>query len=440
MRSWCASVRKDRRVADVPRVAVLARAAQPLHGVGGLERHVHDLVSHLVRRGSSVTLVTRPATVAGAGTGDAAALFGVEPRLFRLIIAPYVTFPGAGRRGTTIIDRSTAYPLFGWRAGRIAIRLARRGEVDIVHALGASGLGYASARRRHEHTVPFVFNPQGLEEFGGTLPRMPTLKRVGYTPLQAAVRMCASAADVVLATDRSLVDTVQRHLDIDRTRIETVPNAVDLEAIDRARAATGPAAVRSAAGIGPDEVVILSVGRLEANKGFHVLAEALGRLAARAAAAPPWRWVLVGDGPHRRVIEHAAQAASLGPRITLTGRLSDDDLSSWYEAADLFVHPTLYEGSSLVTLEAMARETAVVATRAGGLPDKVVPGVTGWLVEPGDKVALADALVEALASGEERRRRGAAGRALVEQEFSWPAVTDRLLAIYGALLHGSERR
>jgi glycosyltransferase involved in cell wall biosynthesis len=419
-------------VADAPRVAVLARAAQPLHGVGGLERHVHDLVSHLVRRGSSVTLVTRPATVAGADAGDAAALFGVDPRLFRLIIAPYVTFPGAGRRGTTIIDRSTAYPLFGWRAGRIAIRLARRGDVDIVHALGASGLGYATARRRHEHTVPFVFNPQGLEEFGGTLPRMPTLKRVGYTPLQAAVRVCASAADVVLATDRSLVDTVQRHLGIDHARIETVPNAVDLEAIDRARAAADPAAVRAAAGIGPDDVVILSVGRLEANKGFHVLAEALGRLTARAAA-PPWRWVLVGDGPHRSVIERAAQDAAMGPRLTLTGRLSDADLSSWYEAADLFVHPTLYEGSSLVTLEAMARETAVVATRAGGLPDKVVPDVTGWLVDPGDPAALADALVDALASGEERQRRGAAGRALVEQEFSWPAVTDRLLAIYRVL-------
>ena len=60
--------------------------------------------------------------------------------------------------------------------------------------------------------------------------------------------------------------------------------------------------------------------------------------------------------------------------------------------ATLFVHPTLYEGSSLVTLEAMAHRRAVVATNAGGLPDKVRPGVNGWLVAPGDPAALAAAI------------------------------------------------
>jgi glycogen synthase len=421
-----------------PRIAVLARAVQPLHGVGGLERHVHDLVRHLTRRGSSVTLVTRGpsvpgVTVDGASAAETADLFGVDRARFTLITAPYVTFPGAGRRGTTIIDRSTAYPLFGWRAGRIATRLVRRDEIDIVHALGASGLGYATARRRHEHTVPFVFNPQGLEEFGGTLPHMPTLKRIAYSPLQTAVRTCASAADVVIATDRSLVATVQRHLDVARERIETVPNAVDLDTIDAARRAARSAAVREAAGIEPDEVVILSVGRLEENKGFHVLARALGRVAADPHVEARWRWVLVGDGPWRPAIARAAAEASLGSRMILTGRVSDTELSSWYEAADLFAHPTLYEGSSLVTLEAMAREKPVLATRAGGLPDKVVPGVTGWLVEPSDADALAAAATEALASDELRRTRGQAGRQLVERDFSWPAITDRLLAIYQTL-------
>jgi glycogen synthase len=426
-------------MADPPRIAVLARAVQPLHGVGGLERHVYDLVRHLTRRGSPVTLVTRAPSleglsIDGASAADRAKLFAVERDRFTLITAPYVTFPGAGRRGTTIIDRSTAYPLFGWRAGRIATRLARRDEVDIVHALGASGLGYATARRRHEHTVPFVFNPQGLEEFGGTLPRMPTLKRVAYTPLQTAVRTCANAADVVIATDRSLVETVQRHLAIARDRIETVPNAVDLDAIDEARRAARSAAVREAAGIGPDEVLILSVGRLEENKGFHVLARALGLIAGRASVTTPWRWVLIGDGPWRPAIARAAAEASLASRMIVTGRVSDAELSSWYEAADLFAHPTLYEGSSLVTLEAMAREKPVVATRAGGLPDKVVHGVTGWLVEPGDPEALAGAVADALTSDDVRRTRGQAGRQLVERDFSWPAVTDRLLTIYRTLI------
>ena len=92
------------------RVAVLARSVFPLHRVGGLERHVHDLVGHLADAGVTVTLITPPPSAdrpAGA----------LHPRV-AVRHVPYVTFPFAGRRGTTVIDRSTAYPLFGLRAGR----------------------------------------------------------------------------------------------------------------------------------------------------------------------------------------------------------------------------------------------------------------------------------------------------------------------------------
>jgi glycosyltransferase involved in cell wall biosynthesis len=82
----------------------------------------------------------------------------------------------------------------------------------------------------------------------------------------------------------------------------------------------------------------------------------------------------------------------------------------------------------------MAHRKPVVASRAGGLPDKVVPGVTGWLVPPGHEDALAAAIVKALADGPRLQSMGAAGRALVEKEFSWRAATDRLLGVYAELL------
>ena len=118
-----------------------------------------------------------------------------------------------------------------------------------MHALGASGLGYALARRRPGDRAPFVFNPQGLEEFGGTHPGFARLKRLAYTPLQAAVRRCAQAADAILATDHALVAPVRAHLAVDPARIHVVPNAVDLETIDRARASAA-ADRRDAAGAG----------------------------------------------------------------------------------------------------------------------------------------------------------------------------------------------
>ena len=146
--------------------------------------------------------------------------------------------------------------------------------------------------------------------------------------------------------------------------------------------------MRLAAGIGRDDIVLLSVGRLEENKGFHHLAAALGALAAHGGRLPEgrWRWIVIGEGPFRGRLEDAIREANLGSAAMLVGRAEDKDLHAWYEAATLFVHPTLYEGSSLVTLEAMAHRRAVVATNAGGLPDKVKPGVNGWLVEPGRSV------------------------------------------------------
>lgn len=406
------------------RVAVVARSVYPLHGVGGLERSVYDLTRHLAREGVEVTLITQPPRDPGAA---------IDPAI-RPIYVPYRTFPFAGRRGTTVIDRSTAYPLFGLAAGARAVELARAKQVDVVHGFGASVLGYA--RKRAEAGVPLVFNPQGLEEFGATDPSRARLKRALYLPLRKAVITCARAADRVIATDKSLEPAVRAHLGVPRDRIRTIPNAVDLAAIDAAAAGHETVGVRQSAGISAGEVVLLSVGRLEENKGFHILVNALAALQSHAASpvADNWKWVLVGDGPYRGTLERRIRSAGIGSRVVMTGRVDDAVLHAWYEAATLFVHPTLYEGSSLVTLEVMAHRRAVIATTAGGLPDKVRPGVNGWLVEPGRPDLLAATLSGALSDLSRLDAMGAAGRRIVESEFAWPVVARQHLELYRELL------
>ena len=120
------------------KVALVTRSVFPLHGYGGLERHVYDLARALAERLVTVTLITRPPAEGQEWT---------DPSV-QVEFVPYHTFPGAGRRGTTVLDRSTAYPLFGLRAGRRALDLVRDGRADIVHGLGASVLGYARAVTR----------------------------------------------------------------------------------------------------------------------------------------------------------------------------------------------------------------------------------------------------------------------------------------------------
>jgi glycogen synthase len=415
------------------KVALVARAVYPLHGYGGLERHVYDLARALIERDVTVTLIAPPPS---GRDWDASA---IHPSL-RAEFVPYHTFPLAGRRGTTVLDRSTAYPIFGLRAGRRARDLVRTGAAGIVHGFGASVLGYARLRgsagqARGGATAPLVMNPQGLEEFGATDPSRTRLKRAAYLPLRKAVLTCAAAADAVIATDRALEPVVLRHLKIERGKMWTIPNAIDLHALD---ALTDPemlGELRWKHNLAPGERVLLSVGRLEASKGFHVLLRALAALRDHGALeGREWRWVVLGDGPYRPMLQMLASELGIERQAHFLGRVSDEEMHAWHELATLFVHPTLYEGSSLVTLEAMAHRRAVVASAAGGIPDKVRPGRNGWLVLPGDPSALAGAISGALSDLARLAHYGLAGREIVEHEFSWTAAGDQTVALYRELL------
>jgi glycosyltransferase involved in cell wall biosynthesis len=397
----------------------------PLHGFGGLERSVHDLVRHLANRELNVTLIVPP-PANGAAADDLASPY------LQIKHVPYPTFPLAGRPGTTILDRSTAYLLYGHRAGRFARSLAKRQNADIIHGFGASLLGATSGAR----TAALVLNPQGLEEFGATGPGLPLLKRVGYAPLRWAVRRVARAADCIIATDRSLEPAVEQHLHPSPGQMRTIPNGVDLTAIDALSQPSSEPVMRQRHGIGAGEVVLLSVGRLEFNKGFDLVPAALADAASAGGPlrAMGWRWVILGDGPYRREIEHQVTTHRLEPHVLFAGRVADRDLHGWYEAASLFLHPTRYEGSSLVTLEAMAHRLPVIATVAGGLPDKVRPGVNGWLVEPDDGTGLARAVATAVSAQADWREMGAHGRQIVEREFAWSVLVDRQIEVYEDLI------
>lgn len=412
------------------RVAVVSRSVYPLHRYGGLERHCYDLVRSLLARDVRVTLIAPRADPHRPREAEAEAVY-LHPHLTFAPI-PYVTFPFSNRRGTTILDRITAYPAFGMRAGHLAAELAARDEIDIVHGMGASVLGYARVPRGHGR-APLVMNPHGLEEFGSTDPSRAPLKRLAYWPLRLAVRRCGRAADRIIATDRVLAAPVAAHLGVSLDVVRVIPNAVDVLESDRPVHADRAKALTAGIGLGTEDILLLSAGRIDSSKGFDVLLRALVMLRERRTHER-WRWVLIGDGPQRGALEREIAAADLQRHVVLWGRAPSADLHAWYRAATVFVHPTLYEGSSLVTLEAMAHRRPVIATRAGGLPDKVLDGVNGWLVPPGDANALADACERAIVDRGRLTRMGEQSRALVEREFSLSAVTDRLLEMYRELL------
>src|SRR4029450_2067983 len=151
------------------------------------------------------------------------------------------------------------------------------------------------------------------------------------------------------ATDRSLEPMVRAHLRDSGNRLRLIPNGLDVVEGDRLVRPEAGVAFRQEHRIAPNEVLLVSVGRLEANKGFADLIEALTTIAGDVS----WRWTLVGEGPERQQLVSAIAAQAPGTRVIFAGSSDDKSLHAWYDAADVFVHPTRYEGSSLVTLEAM---------------------------------------------------------------------------------------
>jgi glycosyltransferase involved in cell wall biosynthesis len=396
------------------KVALLSRAAHPLHAPGGLERAVYHLARHLQALGVEPVLFTRPPSQPGR--------FPCE------VVAVRYGALRAGAHGR-VLDRSLHYPAFALRLGEAVAARVQSGELDLVHAQGLCALGYARLRRRDASLrAPLVMNPQGMEEHKTT-----GLKRLALTRLRRLSREAARLADRVIATDTASVDEVRRHLGVPPGKIVVLPNGIDAEEIRAATPADARGVVqRALPGLEAATPLFLSVGRLEAYKGFGDVLDALVSLHLRDALPPAWAWAVVGVGPLERPLRR--RAAALGARVRLVGRAPEPLLHALYECADVFVHATRYEGSSLVTLEAMAHALPVVATRAGGIPDKVSDGEQGRLVEPGDVAALAAALAQLAGDPPLRRRLGERARQRALAEFAWPALAPRTVALYEELL------
>ncbi len=397
------------------RIAMLARAVFPLHGYGGVERHVFHLSTHLAALGVEVELwVQEPAERDALGTG--VHLHGL--RYDRT--SPWL-------RPNSILGRQINYPLYTWALGREAADRVRRGRVDLVHAQGLAAFGYGRLRQRDpalRARVPMIMNPHGMEEY-----KTPSwAKRLAYVPFRALYSYGARAADRVIATDACTRDEVPRYLGVDPARVVVLPSAIASAECLAPLDAAVQQDLRRRFALTDAPLVLLSVSRLERNKGFHVLAEALAGL--HEHLPPGWRWVIVGEGKERRRLEAQVHKLGIAAATCFAGRLDDVELHNLYEAVDLLVHPTLYEGSSLVVLEGMVHRRPVLATRAGGIPDKVFDGRNGRLVPPGDVAALRSGLLDLLEWRPEWPAMGADGARIVRERFDWPVVARTTLQVY----------
>lgn len=275
-------------------------------------------------------------------------------------------------------------------------RIVRQTGADLVHAHWWFPAGLAATR-------PYIVTMHGSDV------RLATQKTWAH-PLFRGVLQRAAAATTV---SQWLADRAREIAPLARPVVAPMPvNTSLFQPSPRARST--------------DEV--LFVGRLNEQKGLHVLLDALAMMRRRA------RLQVVGEGPHESTLKRQATELGVLDRITWHGSLKREALLALYQRAAVVAIPSRDEGLGLVAVEAQLCETPVVAFSSGGLPDVIADGQTGLLTPVGDTGAMAAAIDRLLADVSLARSLGAAGRRAAQAEFSPNAVAARYAELYRGVL------
>jgi len=279
--------------------------------------------------------------------------------------------------------------------------------------------------------------PWKAEQLGGGYRVSSWVERTAYE----------SAAGIIAVSRGMRADILTCYPSIDPDRVSVVHNGIDSTDWQPDHSGAGKDVCRRH-GMDPDRPSIVFVGRITRQKGLPHL------LRAAADLPPEVQVVLCAGAPDTPEIKAEVEALIAELRTTREGvvwiaeHLPRDQVVAIESNATVFACPSVYEPLGIVNLEAMACEAPVVATATGGIPEVVVDGETGWLVDieqvgdgtgtPVDparfEADLAAALTEAVADPERARERGLAGRRRAVEHFSWSAIGDRTLEVYEKVL------
>ena len=311
-------------------------------------------------------------------------------------------------------------------------------DADLVHChTWYTHLGGILAKLNYG--IPFVLTVHSLE------PLRPWKREQlggGYDFSLWVEKTALEMADAIIAVSQETKADVLRLFNVDERKIHIIYNGIDLE--EYQKVTTTDALVRY--GIDPAVPYVLFVGRITRQKGIIHLVNAIQYL------HPEMQVVLCAGAPDTPEIaaemKAAVDAAQRPGVVWIQEMVNKATVYELYSHAAVFCCPSIYEPFGIINLEAMACETAVVASAVGGIKEVVVHGETGYLVpleqmgespfEPldPDRFArdLAARINELMANPALREKMGRAGRKRAEEKFSWAAIARQTAALYQALL------
>ncbi|MFH1884609.1 MAG: glycosyltransferase [Planctomycetota bacterium] len=281
---------------------------------------------------------------------------------------------------------------------------------DIIHAHGAAIAGVIGIMLGRAYNKPCIITIHGADT---------TPSEIRRRDVRRILLFSLHNADHVITVSNKLRQEVI-NLGIRPSSVTVIPNGVDFSVFKHSQ--NYPIGTIEKP---PETKLIITVANLNKSKGHAPVLDSLAQVIRRR---PDWkmRYIIIGTGSYEMVLRAKVKELGLADVVCFQGYVPNEQLATYYQAADLFVLPSWSEGFGIVYLESLAMGTPVIACQGQGPTDFVIDGVTGYLVPPRNVLALTDTIERALQIHWDSQRLIANA-----QQYTWDIVVKKLCQLYG---------
>jgi glycosyltransferase involved in cell wall biosynthesis len=242
-------------------------------------------------------------------------------------------------------------------------------------------------------------------------------------------KMLERSNKIIAVSDFTRRELLQ-YYKVKENKIRVIHNGVD---VDKFQPAGDKRKAKEELGFSPDDIAILSVGRLYARKGLFTLIESMPAVIRRFPRA---KFIISGKGQSDEMKKLVSHATRLGVKdnIIFTGYFPDSKLPKLYQVADVFAFSTFYENLPFAVLEALSSGLPVVTTNVGGIPEIIESGRNGFLVQPFNARELAARVLYYLEHPAVASEMALLARKTILERFDWRLIVKKVLKVYDEAL------
>jgi len=378
---------------------------------GGGEIYLHRLATGLSRFGHCVLALC----------SNAPPMDELAENLRRVCEVSRMELPNTYRRPTRCLGAALDFAQHR-RISRIFHQLSP----DIVHInqqVAEDGLDLLLAAR--SSSIPFLSTIHITHSASFLKARLGRLRDI----VTRAVVRRVNTTHIIVA-ERAQHDFIARFGFLDTHQVKVVLNGVSLSQADDARGRT-----RARWGVTPDETVIGSVGRLEAQKAPDIALEIIAGLVSKRL---PIRYIWIGDGPQRTAFQRQAHALGIASYVHLDGWR--DDVTSCLQGLDIFLMPSRFEGMPLALLEAMGAGLCCCVSDVGGMGEAIHHGLNGFLCAPSDVPKWCEEIEAIAVNPTLRVEVGHRARDFAHKHFSVDSMASSTIAVYRDVIRSYQQR